>query len=124
MSSDAAAEANGDGASPDLVVWTLSNTASLNTATPALSLSNVILTVNPYSIPPKAIQKQGSTPLIKCLNTPSCATLILGAPDPFTEAEGPLDSNDTRMQQETYPAENLCAPLHTTLPPNNANTPA
>lgn len=121
MSSDAAAEANGDGASPDLVVWTLSNTASLNTATPALSLSNVILTVNPYSIPPKAIQKQGSTPLIKCLNTPSCATLILGAPDPFTEAEGPLDSNDTRMQQVTYAAGKLWGALDTTLTVNNVN---
>src|SRR5260370_2024615 len=107
MSSDAAAEANGDGASSDLVVWTLSNTASLNTATPALSLSNVILTVNPYSIPPKAIQKQGSTPLIKCLNTPSGAPLILRAPDPFTEAEGPLDSNATLRHQETYASANL-----------------
>src|SRR5260370_27931 len=121
MSSDAAAEANGDGASRDLVVWTLSNTASLNTATPALLLSNVILTVNPYSIPPKAVQKKGSTPLIKCLNTPSCATLILGAPDPFTEAEGPLDSNDTRMQQVTYAAGKLWGALDTTLTVNNVN---
>jgi len=121
MSSDAAAEANGNGASRDLVVWTLANTASLNTALPALSLSNVVLTVNPYSIPPKALQKKGSTPLIKCLNTPSCATILLGGPDPFTEAEGPLDSNDTRMQQVTFANGKLWGALDTTLTVNNVN---
>ncbi len=120
MSSDAAAEANGNGASRDLVVWSLANTASLNTS-PALLLSNVILMVNPYSIPPKALQKKGSTPLIKCLNTPSCATILLGGPNPFTEAEGPLDSNDTRMQQVTFAAGKLYGALDTTLTVNNVN---
>ncbi len=120
MSSDAAAEANGNGASRDLVVWTLANTSSLSTS-PALSLSNVVLTVNPYSIPPKALQKRGSTPLIKCLNTPACATVILGGPNPFTEAEGPLDSNDTRMQQVTFAAGKLYGALDTTLTVNNVN---
>jgi hypothetical protein len=120
LSSDAAAEANGNGASRDLVVWTLANTASLGTS-PALSLSNVVLTVNPYSIPPQALQKKGSTPLIKCLNTPSCATILLGGPDPFTEAEGPLDSNDTRMQQVTFAAGKLWGALDTTLTVNNVN---
>lgn len=120
MSSDAAAEANGNGASRDLVVWTLANTASLNTS-PALSLSNVVLTVNPYSVPPKSLQKKGSTPLIKCLNTASCATILLGVPDPFTEAEGPLDSNDTRMQQVTFANGKLWGALDTTLTVNNVN---
>jgi hypothetical protein len=120
MSSDAAAEANGIGASRDLVVWSLSNTASLSTS-PALSLNNVVLTVNSYSIPPNALQKKGSTPLIKCLNTPSCATIILGGPDPFTEAAGPLDSNDTRMQQVTFAAGKLWGALDTTLTVNNVN---
>jgi hypothetical protein len=120
MSSTAAAEAGGNGASRDLVVWTLANTASLGTS-PALSLSNVVLTVNPYSIPPKALQKKGSTPLIKCLNTPSCANVILGGPNPFTEAEGPLDSNDTRMQQVTFAAGKLYGALDTTVTVNNVN---
>jgi hypothetical protein len=120
MSSDAAAEANGNGASRDLVVWTLANTSSLNTS-PALLLSNVVLTVNPYSIPPKALQKKGSTPLIKCLNTLSCATILLGGPDPFTEAAGPLDSNDTRMQQVTFANGKLWGALDTTLTVNNVN---
>src|ERR1051326_4450548 len=38
--------------SQQLVVWTLSNTASLNTATPAASLSSKILSVGQYGVPP------------------------------------------------------------------------
>ena len=121
LSSDAAPEANGNGASRDLVVWTLSNTASLNTASPAPFLSNVVLTVNPYSIPAPALQKAGNTPLITCLNTPSCATLLIGGPDPFTEAEGPLDVNDTRMQQVTYVNGKVYGALDTSVTVNNVN---
>ena len=121
LSSDAAAEANGNGASRDLVVWSLSNTASLNATTPALLLSNTVLTVNPYSIPPKATQKKGHTPLITCLNTPSCATLVAGAPDPFTETEGVLDSNDTRMQQVTFVNGKVYGALDTTVTVNGVN---
>ncbi|HEX6480307.1 MAG TPA: hypothetical protein VF043_15825 [Ktedonobacteraceae bacterium] len=121
LSSDAAPEANGNGASRDLVVWSLSDTASLNSAKPAISLSNTVLTVNPYSIPAKAVQKKGNTPLITCLNTPSCATLVLGKPDPFTETEGPLDVNDTRMQQVTYANGRLYGALDTNLTVNNVN---
>jgi hypothetical protein len=121
LSSDAAPEANGDGASRDLVVWSITNTASLNTGHPAISLNNTVLTVNPYSIPAKALQKKGSTPLITCLNTPSCATLILGGPDPFHEAEGPLDANDTRMQQVTYANGRLYGALDTNLTVSHVN---
>ena len=121
MSSNAAPEANGIGASRDLVVWTLANSASLNTVTPNLLLSNVVLTVNPYSIPAPATQKKGNVPLATCLNTASCATLILGAPDPFTEVEGQLDANDTRMQQVTYAAGKLWGALDTSVTVNNVN---
>jgi hypothetical protein len=121
MSSNAAPEANGNGASRDLVVWTLANTASLNTTSPALLLSNIVLTVNPYSIPALAIQKKGNTPLITCLNTPSCSTIVAGSPDPFTEAEGPLDVNDTRMQQVTFARGKLWGALDTSVTVNNVN---
>jgi hypothetical protein len=56
-----------------------------------------------------------------CLNTPSCATLILGGPNPFTEAEGPLDVNDTRMQQVTYANGKLWGALDTSVTVNNVN---
>jgi hypothetical protein len=121
MSSDAAPEANGIGASRDLVVWSLANTSSLNTASPSPLLSNVVLTVNPYSIPAQATQKKGNVPLAKCLNTPSCATLLIGGANPFTEVEGKLDTNDTRMQQVTYANGKLWGALDTSVTVNNVN---
>jgi hypothetical protein len=84
-------------------------------------LSNVVLTVNPYSITPKATQKQGSTPLATCLNTPSCAKLVLGGADPLTEVPGVLDSNDTRMQQVTYADGKLWGALDTTVTVHQIN---
>jgi hypothetical protein len=115
MSSDAAPEANGIGSSRDLVVWGLSDTATLNTASPTLNLAINVLTVNPYSIPAKATQKKGNVPLATCLNTSSCSALILGGADPFTEVEGQLDTNDTRMQQVTYAAGKLWGALDTAV---------
>ncbi len=55
------------------------------------------------------------------MNKPSCATFILGGPDPFTEAEGPLDVNDTRMQQVTYANGKLWGALDTSVTVNNVN---
>ena len=120
LSSDAAMEV-GIGSSSDLIVWAITNTASLNTAKPAVNLSNSVLTINPYSIPPRSEQKSGPIPLGQCLDTPACATILLGSPDPFTEVEGPLDSNDTRMQQVIYAGGKLWGALDTTLTVGGVN---
>ena len=68
LSSNAADEAQkpvtgtaGTRTSNQLIVWTLTNTASLNTASPALSLSNKILTVGQYGVPPKQQQPGSGT---------------------------------------------------------------
>jgi hypothetical protein len=126
MSSNAADEAThpkvgtgGNGTSKQIVVWTLSNTSSLNTATPALSLSNKLLDVNQYAIPPKAIQKGSGTapdetaPQGHCLNDEVTVTIagtgcwkLLVTPFAHThggpEVLAKLDSNDTRMQQVMF----------------------
>ena len=47
--------------SSQLVVWTLKNTSSLNSASPSLSLSNKLLSVNQYAIPPKQKQPGSGT---------------------------------------------------------------
>src|SRR5436305_11993865 len=72
LSSNAADEAQkpvsgaaGTRTSNQIVVWTLSNTASLNTATPAVGISSKILTVGQYGVPPKAKQP-GSGGLRRC----------------------------------------------------------
>jgi hypothetical protein len=126
LSSDAAPEANGTGISSNLIVWSLTNTSSLNSPAPLLGMTNTVLTVQPYAIPPAADQKQGSVPLADCLNdttTPmpaspgvtGCSTLVLGEPDPYHEVQGPLDSSDTRMQQVGYANGKLWGALGTAL---------
>jgi hypothetical protein len=103
LSSNAAEEANGTGSSSKLLLWALTNTTSLDTATPSVTLSHKSLGVGTYVIPPKANQKAGDYPLGQCLNDTTCATFLNGVPDPFApEPESVLDANDTRMQQVTY----------------------
>lgn len=116
LSSDAAAEANGTGSSQRIFLWSMTNTSSLDTATPALALSNRAVEVKRYSLPPLADQKPGDFPLGQCLNTAACASLLLGAADPFApEVLSQLDSNDTRMQQVTYADGRVWGALDTEL---------
>jgi hypothetical protein len=141
LSSNAADEAQnpvsgtpGTRTSNQLIVWTLSNTASLNTASPAVSLSNQILTVGQYGVPPKQHQPGSGTapatdvPQGHCLNDETtvtiagtgCWRLLVSA---TAHAKGPEviaspDSNDTRMQQVMYANGKLWGALDTALNPN------
>jgi hypothetical protein len=128
LSSNAAAEAHdtGDGKSvfepsTQLLVWALTNTSSLASGSPALSLSNAFLGVGRYTLPPKAEQKAGSTPLRDCLNQNKCSLALEGVTDPFAETESPLDSNDTRMQQVTWVNGTLWGAIDTGLASSNGN---
>jgi hypothetical protein len=108
----------GTGSSDNILQWTLTNTRSLNSS-PALTLSNASIHVQQYSVPPKATQKAGPTPLRDCLNDTTCATFLNGAPDPFApEVEYALDSNDTRMQQVTFADGKLWGALDTAVTVN------
>jgi hypothetical protein len=141
MSSNAADEAQkpvsgnaGTRTSNQLIVWSLSNTASLDTASPSISLSNNILTVGRYGVPPKQHQPGSGTapgtsvPQGFCLNdtaTPTiaglgCWKLLVGT---AAHAVGPEvvaspDSNDTRMQQVTYANGKLWGALDTAINPD------
>jgi hypothetical protein len=142
LSSNAADEAQkpvagtpGTRSSNQLVVWTLSNTASLN-GLPNLSLSNKILSVGTYGVPPKA-QQPGSNgapdatvPQGLCLNDETTATIagtgcyrlltstaIHNATKP--EVVSTPDSNDTRMQQVMYANGKLWGALDTALNPDS-----
>src|SRR5438105_11764732 len=139
LSSNAADEAQkpvsgaaGTRTSNQLVVWTLTNTASLN-AVPALSLSNKVLDVNQYGVPPKQ-QQPGSgtlatidTPQGYCINDTStvlfngqigCWRLLFGAEPVHNEVISRPDSNDTRMQQVTYANGKVWGALDTALNPD------
>jgi hypothetical protein len=118
LSSNAAEEATGtkDYVSDSIVTWSLTNTKSLETASPDLSLNDSRVRVKTYSLPPSANQKAGSTPLADCLNDDTCAPIVSGAPDPFKpEVAAALDSNDTRMQQVTYANGQLYGALDTAV---------
>ena len=123
--------AAGTRTSTQLVVWTMTNTSSLNSASPAVSLSNQILPVGQYGVPPKQ-QQPGSgtapgmnTPQGFCLNDTTTATiagvgcwrLLVGA-GPTGEVVSRPDSNDTRMQQVTWANGKLWGALDTTVNPD------
>jgi hypothetical protein len=140
LSSNAADEAThpvagtgGDYISKQLVTWTLTNTSSLNSASPNLNLSNKVLSVDQYAIPPK--QKQpgsGSpatvaTPQGYCINDTTtllfngqtgCWRLLFGGQPAHNEVISTPDSNDTRMQQVTYANGKLWGALDTALNPD------
>jgi hypothetical protein len=143
MSSNAADEAQkpvsgtaGTRSSNQIVMWSLSNTASLNTASPSLSLSNKILSVGTYGVPPRARQPgTGSAPTTAvpqgfCLNdeaTPTIAgtgcyrllvsTAVHNATKP--EVTTAIDSNDTRMQQVMFANGKLWGALDTAINPDS-----
>lgn len=137
LSSNAAAEVAGaayNGSSTDLVVWTLTNTASLNTATPNLNLATKVLAVNQYGIPPLQQQPGSGTapgataPQGDCINDTTTATiagtgcwrLLFNPPEPpHNEVISTPDSNDTRMQQVMYANGKLWGALDTALNPDN-----
>ena len=121
LSTNAAEEPNGTGQSSHIVMWTLQNTSSLGTASPSVALVDESLKVKGYATPPASKQKVGSTPLVDCLNDVPCATFLNGEPDPFTETEYALDSNDTRMQQVVYANGRVYGAWDTALKLNGKN---
>jgi hypothetical protein len=132
LSSNAGEEAAGDafdGSSTNLVVWTLENTSSLDTS-PALSLSNRVVTVNRYAIPPNQLQPGSGTLATTdtaqgfCINDTTtllfngqtgCWRLLFGAEPAHNEVISRPDSNDTRMQQVMYANGKLWGALDTAV---------
>ena len=139
LSSNAADEAThpvagtgGNYTSSQLVAWTLTNTSSLNSATPALSLTNKLIGVNQYAIPPKQKQPGSGTPPTTsapqgyCINDTTTATiagigcwrLLFGGQPAHNEVISRPDSNDTRMQQVMFANGRLWGALDTALNPD------
>ena len=111
-----------DGTGNQLAVWGLTNTQSLNTNSPALTLNSQTVNVEPYAVPPLADQKSGDFPLGQCLNSDPCATKVLGGPDPFKpETISSLDGSDSRMQQVTYANGKLWGALDTAVNDNGTD---
>jgi hypothetical protein len=111
LSSTAGEEALGTGMSNNIVLWGLSNTNSLSTNTPSLTLVSKTMTSEAYGVPPASEQKLGKVPLRDCLVT-ECLDGLGPAPG---EVEGHLDSSDSRMFQPWYRGGLLYATLGTVM---------
>jgi len=145
LSSNAADEAThpvsgtgGNYTSSQIVLWALTNSSSLDAPTPSISLTNTILAVGQYALPPKADQPgSGSAPTTAtpqgyCLNDETTVTIAgtgcwkLLVSQAIHAARGAevvsrLDSNDTRMQQVMYANGKVWGALDTAV---SFNTPA
>ena len=93
-----------------IAVWALTNTASLNTSLPALTLSNVVISSEVYGQPPAMQQQSGPLPLADLLKTKNN---LLGITS--NEHLELIDSNDDRMQQTVFAAGALWAGLSTVV---------
>jgi len=99
-----------DGTSNQILLWSVSNTKSLNSSSPALSLAGKYINVATYGVPPRSDQKTGDYPLGQCLSDSTIPTpVLLGcwrnffvSGGPFLNAEKQIDSNDSRMQQVSF----------------------
>ncbi len=106
-------------------LWSLTNTRSLDSASPAVRLQNRLIKADTYTLPPKATQKDGPAPLKDCLNDRTdrfgpglgCWALFLDSEPTQTEVLSPLDSGDTRMQQVVYSRGMLYGALDTGVTP-------
>ena len=92
-----------------LTVWALTNTVSLKTATPSLTLVNGVVDSESYGVPPAAQQKPGPTPL---------RDLIASPQSPFGTFKNHLElieDNDDRLQQVTFAAGKLWTSVPTVV---------
>src|SRR6476619_6486720 len=113
----------------ELVTWQLTNTQSLNSASPAVNLITGTVNTQTYAIPSSSFQKAGPFPLGQCLadNTlstpfgPGCCRFffVSGGPCPNPDTRPP--SHDSRMQQVWYANGKLGAALDTAATVNGAN---
>jgi hypothetical protein len=105
------------GTSTSILQWTLSNTSSLNSASPSPSLTITPIAVDQYAVPPRATQPAGNHPLSQCLadTTFNCALLIAGRTSHNNASFGNLNANDSRMQQVYYANGELWGALDTAV---------
>jgi hypothetical protein len=95
-----------------IAVWALTNTSSLDTATPDLRLTNLVINSEVYGQPPAAEQRPGPTPLADLL-----ASGALGVVS--KEKLELIESNDDRMQQTVFAGGHLWSSLDTVVKPEN-----
>jgi hypothetical protein len=87
----------------------MTNTASLNTASPSLTLLNTVIASESYGVPPATDQESGPTPL---------RDLIASPQSPLGQFKNHLElitDNDDRLQQVVFAAGNLWTAVPTVV---------
>jgi hypothetical protein len=110
IAGDGSETGNPTGTARRIGLWALTNTASLDTATPSLGITSRLINSQTYVFPPKSDQKPGSIPLADCINDtttptvfgPGCWQLFFVDEPEHDEVESKPDSLDGRMQQVWY----------------------
>jgi hypothetical protein len=96
-----------------IAVWALTNTSSLNDASPAIALTHVVVDSEVYGQPPDAQQRTGPLPLADAL------VGILGLPREKLEL---VAGNDDRMNQVVYAHGKLYGAVNTVVKTKNGPT--
>jgi hypothetical protein len=117
------------GAFDEIVLWQLTNTQSLDAATPSVNLASSTVNTITYAVPPSSTQKVGPFPLGQCLadttiGTPfglGCWRFFFASGGPFINPETRPPSNDSRMQQVSYANGKLWAALDSAVTVNGKN---
>jgi hypothetical protein len=110
IAGDGSETGNPTGTARRIGLWALTNTASLNTASPALGVTSRLINSQTYVFPPLSDQKPGDIPLGECINDttiptpfgPGCWQLFFVDEPAHDEVESTPDSLDGRMQQVWY----------------------
>ncbi len=100
-----------------IAVWALTNTSSLNTATPSLTLTSAVMPSQVYGQPPMTQQNDGFRPLAQFwLNQ------YYGVPTPPIQKNPLLNTNDDRMNQVVFANGKLWGAVNTVIKPSNGPT--
>jgi hypothetical protein len=111
IAGDGSETGNPTGTARRIGLWALTNTDSLDSSSPSLSITSRLINSQTYVFPPTSDQKPGDIPLGECLNDTSdlfgpglgCWWIFLDPPPDWQpEVESHPDSLDSRMQQTWY----------------------
>ena len=110
IAGDGSESGNPTGTARRLGLWAVTNTASLDSGSPALGITSRLINSQVYVFPPKSNQKPGSIPLGDCINDtttptpfgPGCWQWFFFGEPAHDEVESTPDSLDGRMQQTWY----------------------
>jgi hypothetical protein len=103
-----------------LRLWTITNTSSLASVDPSPVLTTRAVSVEPYGIPPRSVQKPGDIPLRDCIADTTilpdfglACWQLFGLPFAFDNPLMRLPSSDSRMNQVSYANGKLWGALNT-----------